>query len=421
MVITVLAFAVSFGGIFCHQEQLYDVKGQLDTRSGQTILTVWGSHYDMGYAQGYLLGKGFLLLFDEYFLDDLCYSEQYEIEARPYVINQCIDPFQTPYGEELQGLYDGWKQVCDDSGWSIVSDVLGRSLDINDLYAVQFVPDLSFKFYAAQMCSSLSAWGSATESDSKLDGGLVYCRILDWSPDEVLLENSVIVVYKPDEELGWVSFGYPFFIGCLSGVSEDGVCASYNLEQNHTATTDESGKFWPILWSIRRGLETDFNNDGMHTIDDIYAQIADHPRIGAHIIHCAQPYSTSTSDPAFVVEANNTGIALRYSSDEPDIAPNHLIATNHHRILYEPQYCSRYNELLEELSDNPEVNTDRAWALEDSVGTFWSVMKILIRPDNYDFWVVWGEDMGEPLDNAVYYRLGEFFDSSNGSSAAGGY
>lgn len=393
----------------CQREE--ELKGRLETKGGQSVLTVWGSHYDMGYAQGYLLGRNFLEMFDYYLLDHFGGGENYEVNVRPYVTDYCVDPNQTPYGEELVGLLDGWRQVCADSGWSTSSEFLGREVDINDLYTAQFVPDFSWLDLGSIQCSSLSAWGDATKSDPQLAGGLVYCRILDWTTDKLLIDNTVIVVYQPegDSETGWVSFTYPFFIGCLSGVSEDGVCASYNLG-NHNVLADESGKFWPILWSIRQGIENvDYNGGGTHDSKDIYAAIADHPRIGTHIIHCAGPALGSNAVLPCVVEANNAGIAIRYPSDEPDIAPDHLIATNHHCKLYEPAYCYRYSRLLEALIENPAVTTQRAWQLEDSVSTFISTMKILIRTDNRDFWFAYGEDLWDPLEDAAYYKLDELF------------
>lgn len=396
----------------CHREE--GLKGRLETRSGQTVLTVWGSHYEMGYAQGYLWGKNFLQMFDYYLVDDYFGgAENYETEVRPYVINHCIDPNQTPYGEELGGLLDGWKQVCADSGWSTSSEFLGREVDINDLYTAQFVPDFIYGFgVSALCCSSLSAWGDATSSDPTVNGGVIYCRILDWTTDELLIDNTVIVVYQPedDSEIGWVSFAYPFFIGCLSGISQDGVCASYNLG-NHNVLEDESGKFWPILWSIRQGIENaDYNGGGTHDSKDIYAAIADHPRTGTHIVHCAGPALGSNAVLPCVVEANNAGIAIRYPSDEPDIAPDHLIATNHHRKLYPPSSCGRYSTLLDNLSEDPSVTTERAWDLEDSVSTPISAMKILICPDNRDFWFAYGEDLWDSLDGAVYYTLDGLFE-----------
>lgn len=399
---------------FCSkQEEVQELKGRLETRSGQTILTVWGSHYDMGYAQGYLLGRDFLEMFD-YYLVDYYFdgAESYEIEVRQYVVDHCVDPSQTPYGVELEGLLDGWSQVSADSGWSTTSEVLGREVDVTDLYAAQFVPDFIYGFGVSSLhCSSISAWGDATSSDPALNGGLVYCRILDWDPDELLVDNTVIVVYQSEEdsETGWVSFTYPFFIGCLSGVSEDGVCASYNLG-NHNVLENESGKFWPILWSVRQGMETDCNADGFYTKDDVYSSVKANPRLGTHIIHCAEPVSQDASDPAYVIETNNTGIAIRYSADEPDIAPDHLVATNHHCKLYEPEWCPRYSELLDELTTNPKVTTQRAWELEDSVSTLWSVQKILIRPDKRDFWFAYGEDVWGPLDEAGYYTLSGLFE-----------
>jgi hypothetical protein len=395
--------------IFCGRDE--ELKGRLETKSGQSVLTVWGSHYEMGYAQGYLLGRNFLEMFDYYLLDHFGGGENYEVNVRPYVTDHCVDPNQTPYGEELAGLLDGWRQVCADSGWSTVSEFLGREVDINDLYTAQFVPDFFWLDLGSIQCSSLSAWGDATKSDPQLAGGLVYCRILDWTTDELLIDNTVIVIYQPedDSETGWVSFAYPFFIGCLSGISEDGVCASYNLG-NHNEPADESGKFWPILWSIRQGIENaDYNGGGTHDSKDIYAAIADHPRTGTHIIHCASPALGSNAVLPCVVEANNAGIAIRYPSDEPDIAPDHLIATNHHCKLYEPAYCYRYSRLLNALIENPAVTTQRAWQLEDSVSTFISVMKILIRSDNRDFWFAYGDALWDPLEGAVYYKLDELF------------
>lgn len=406
MVLTAIA-------VYCHKESEPELKGRLETVSGYNMLTVWGSNYEMGYAQGYLLGESFLEMFDEYLVYDYFgYPENYEINIRPYVIDHCVPVAQSLYADELEGLFDGWKQLAVDSGWSTTSTALGRELDITDFYVAQFVPDFAgFPGSSSMMCSSLSAWGNATKSDTALAGGVVYCRILDWSAPDILVYNTVIVVYDPEDESehGWVSFGYPFLIGSLSGFSEDGICASYNLG-NYNLLEDESGKFIPILWSIRRGLETDANGDGYHTADDVYACVKTNPRFGTHIIHCAEPSSQDQTNPAFVIEANNTATTIRYSADEPDIAPGHLIATNHHRKLYPPTGCSRYQELLAEFEADPAISTERAWALEDSVSTWWSVMKVLIRPDNRDFYFTYGDGIDNPLDDALHCTLDNLFE-----------
>jgi len=175
---------------------------------GDLILHLEGSWYDMGYEQGKLLGKECfmtmngvkayarrmapLLPFSAF--KHLLYQKVY-LKSAPYV----PESFQ----QEMQGLADA------------------GGVPVKDIQALH-----SFIYLAS--CSGTAAFGKATK-----DGQLVQTRSLDFiltfidpETETPMQNNSMVVVYKPQGEIPFVSFSWPGVLGSVGGMNAKGISVS---------------------------------------------------------------------------------------------------------------------------------------------------------------------------------------------------
>lgn len=334
------------------------VNGETLNIDGKKILKVWGTHYERGYATGYLFGEEIKDISEEYFIGSLFSGNSYHYEnIRTYFINNF--QIEEKYISETEGIIDGMIEA----DIILYSEILGRDIDADDILFSNAVVDIAalqglnenYKFG----CSSLSSWGANTILDPELNGDLVITRNMDWTPHYSLIENHLMVVSFPSEadEVNWLSFTFPGLIGGLSSINENGLCAFMNMG-NHDEYPN-TYTYHPILLSIRNGIEV-YDYDGNYNLnpEDIEAAIAENYQLSGSIIHAAN------SQSGLIIECNNeNGIVTRDDSDNTEIPLEHLAATNHFRELYPPVGCYRYDNIADSLSADSEVNVSRSWDL----------------------------------------------------------
>jgi len=334
------------------------VNGDTLSIDGKKILKVWGTHYERGYATGYLFGEKIKDISENYFMSAFFGGNSYLYEnTRIYF----LDNFQIEekYIAETQGIIDGMIEA----DIILHSNILNRDIDANDMLLSNAIVDLAalgdldeeYEFG----CSSLTSWGVNTVLDPQLDSDLVITRNMDWTPHSSLLENHLLVVHFPSEadEVNWLSFTFPGFIGGLSSLNENGLCAFMNMG-NHNEHPN-TFTFHPILLSIRNGIEV-YDYDGNYEIDpeDVQTAIEENYQLSGSIIH------TANSQSGLVIECNNqNGVVTRDDNENTVIPAEHLVATNHFRELYPPTGCYRYDNIADSLSSNSEMSTERSWDL----------------------------------------------------------
>jgi hypothetical protein len=160
------------------------VNGYLHEVNGQRVLHVWGTHYEMGYAHGVLLGKEIVQSMNEYVLNLLPPA----IYSAAHIIAPLLFQLPDEYREEVRGMIDGVFA----SGANAFITPLNRYLDADDLIFCNAVGDIG-----AMACSSQIVWDSATKDDPQLHGETALVRNLDWAlagPNRFLLPESTIVV-----------------------------------------------------------------------------------------------------------------------------------------------------------------------------------------------------------------------------------
>lgn len=342
-----------------------EVCGSLEQQGPIEVLNLWGSWEEMGYAQGYLLAPRIKLVYETYMVE--LAGGVSNIDALRLFYTQHFD---TPESFSLlaEGVIDGAADSVD-----LYSTVLGRELDTLDVLVASAVQDFSGATSVdGLLCSSVSSWGDATAADPELYGAPAVSRNLDYYVDEDgnVFDAMLLVTWDPDTGQDFVSVGFAGYLSTLSGMNESGVCAALNMG-DHTGITSWEPDFVPITMALATGLNhDDYDGSGSHDAGDVVAALTDHNRSSSYIIHVlATPELAWQGDTGLVVEVNNlAGYEVRTAGDEPDIAPDHIIATNHHRKLYTPSPGWRYPALMDSLTGDPDMTLERLWWLMGTVG-----------------------------------------------------
>lgn len=177
------------------------VHGRLETLGAGpnpvTVLYLWGSPYEMGYAHGKLCAPQVKQICER-----LTFGAALLMGCPPAKLDEAykqMEPFvPARYREELRGLADG------------------AGLPLQTVQRVHAIPELS-EFH----CTFFAAWGSATRG-----GHLQQIRALDYATEAGLQNQPALIVAKPDGGQTFVNVGWLGFIGCVSGMNLSQIAVS---------------------------------------------------------------------------------------------------------------------------------------------------------------------------------------------------
>jgi hypothetical protein len=386
------------------------VNGEITHIDSFRVLRVWGTHEQMGFAHGYLLGDEIVELFERYIMSIIS-PIAYENIAKPSFRQWITIP--EPYQTELENIFDGIVA----SGTGIYSPSLNRDLTVEDLGIVNSIVDFSVLVSGEPFgCSTVCGWAEGTATDTAVPGGTIHCRNLDWTDtaDRLLGKRSLIIAYMPSSPARqeWFAVTFPGFAACLSGMNSNGLGATLNMGNNSVTPGNVSGVI-PICFQIREALETvDPDGDGRPAVEDIEHILLNNDRLPSTIIHAfgTSEAANELDEPSLIVESNHVGITRRVTQDDPVLAPFFLAATNHHRVLYDPVDCWRYTTIRNMVTETGVMDTGRAWSIAGAVAGSWTVQTMLFRPDIPDIFVsVTTDDTPAPQHTPSHLAWSELF------------
>jgi hypothetical protein len=235
------------------------VKGRIVSESNNiTVVHIWGTHWDRGFAYGYLLGSKIHSIVIDYLKPSL--RDDYE-RAR-----ECFEAghlnIAEKYIEEITAIIDGMV-------YAGLTDV-----EVMDILILNSLPDI-MEILSAEKEHLFRLWGSSLISWGDAAGypGLISTHLLDWDDNEVLNRNQIIVFSNPYEldEQPWCLVGFAGIITPLSGINKSGV--SVHLQGAKNVDFYEPIYEYdhiPVLFALRNGLEKkDINNDRYNNTKDI--------------------------------------------------------------------------------------------------------------------------------------------------------
>ncbi|OQY25893.1 MAG: hypothetical protein B6244_14630, partial [Candidatus Cloacimonetes bacterium 4572_55] len=213
---------------------------QLDNDNGYTVMKVWGTYYEMGYAHGYLLGDQI----DKEIQRLKSYIGNTYDDVKSRISNTYFPPDMR---DEINGIVAG------------IQYAVGKTIPPEDIMMLNTIADWA---YATPNCRSHSCWGSYVNSNVKA----LSTRRLDYSElyDQLGFLNNVLCAYKPSDsgKTRWVNLSFPGMIVSITSVNEFGTIVSIH-------DSPDSGETNPLT-DITRSAASRY----MMTIDNLPESIS---------------------------------------------------------------------------------------------------------------------------------------------------
>lgn len=220
-------------------DQNLDSQGQ-----GYTVLRVWGSFYEMGYARAELLGDSIvqeLNLVKAFFGPDYIYYKD--------IINGAVYPSDVE--NEINGMVDSLALTHPEENIS--------ELDI------KMICD-AWTCYIDFGCRSHTCWGRYVTEPIKT----LSTRRLDLSQTFPIPRHHVLCAHVPDGSPRWVSLDTPGFVGTWSSVNEYGTLVSCHAWIPFKCNLS-SGRMG--MASIRHALTYATDSDISTHLDTVYEEL----------------------------------------------------------------------------------------------------------------------------------------------------
>ena len=254
-----------------------DVNGRLETVDGRELLHLWGTRYEIGYAEGSLMCGRLTQVFEDYILNYLVAHVGYDWETISALALGFID-IPEEFQQELEGIADGMRDNCPEEDLYVTSDYLGlgeggsRRMELDDLLVANAVGDWA--------CSSFTAWGEATAT-----GAMIHARNFDYSidPEGTFLDQHIIKVYdSADEGARFVSISTPGLVGCISCFTAEGTALTIH---NIVGLESSSGySFTPRMLAMRQATTASYGSDDpAATVEQVLEDAPQYRGNGMHL------------------------------------------------------------------------------------------------------------------------------------------
>jgi dienelactone hydrolase/predicted choloylglycine hydrolase len=321
-------------------------RGRLWQVGEQKVLLVAGTPYEMGLQHGKLLAREARecarMFLDEFAIAKLGQTRQTFAD----IWKQAEPNIPQKYKDELRGIAEG------------------SGVPIEELQLLHAIPE---RFH----CSGAAAFGPATR-----DGKLYHTRSLDYSleigKDKTAQENSVVVVYKPDDGYAHVNVAWAGFAGSVTGMNAQGVAVG-EMGCRHKAETYDG---LPMVFLVREIL---YGADGLERAIEITRRA---PRTcGYNFIYS----DGKAPGAAAAIEVNKDHVKVfPAGGEEENVAPHYAIPhcvrrVNHfvdkelaagQRDGYDPRFSAAaswlgYHLISEQLKkDRGKIDAERMIALQ---------------------------------------------------------
>lgn len=212
--------------------------GRVEKVGDLTVLRVWGTPADRGYAHGKLLGGEVARVAIGEFVA--------RFGSKPALLKLARDSVARliEYPDDVQAELDGLFEGLLASGADLQMPVLKRAFDRTDL-AVANALDV----FGLMGCSGFTLWGEQVEG-----GGVLTARNFDWPLTGAhLLDGTILLVEHLGNGKAVCAVTWPGYLGSVTGVNRDGVAAFLHVGTGKISMTPRPGA-WPTAIAARELL-----------------------------------------------------------------------------------------------------------------------------------------------------------------------
>ena len=212
---------------------------------GYTVMRLWGSYYEMGYAQAELIG--------DYIVDTIDQNKAYIGSNYNNMREIIADTIWMPV--EIEDEFNG---IVDCLAISHPS----ANIDSLDLKILNTIGDWAYA------CRSHSCWGRYVQDPIKT----ISTRRLDYFIPYDAGYHHVIIARSPnDGSLRWVNMGWPGLCTAVTGVNEFGTLVS--LHDYHSSNSDFSADRMARMVACRYALTYAYDPDLSTHLQSTYEEL----------------------------------------------------------------------------------------------------------------------------------------------------
>ncbi len=389
------------------QDTSPDVNGRLETVDGRDVLHLWGTRYEMGYAEGSLMCGRLTQVFEDYILNYLVANVGYDWDTITALALSMID-IPEEFENELHGIADGMRENCPAEDLIVTSDHLGlgeggsREVELNDLLVANAVGDWA--------CSGVTAWGEATAT-----GAMLQARNFDYSvdPGGTFLDQHLIKVYHSAEEgdAEYVSVSTPGLVGCISCFTSEGTAFTMH---NIVGLDSSSGySYTPRMLAMRQAIVATIGaDDPAGVVEDLLEDAAQYRGNGLHLGWAATGQHEA-GGAVFEYDGNeehqDAQTTVRVPGDFQGILEtlDATVLTNHYMQRTEPptggDSMNRYDTLargVDEAVPDGGLDADQAFELISQVARDWTAHTTILDTSDHSLRVWIAERDGQPAVDA---------------------
>lgn len=300
-----------------------EVHGRLSEYQGLTVLELWGTPEQAGYAHGYLLAGRIVHFMENYLLSEKVFPQiaMYKTILLPAVRRQFV------WGEtrqrEMLALCRGIRDKVGPDGF--YSAKLGRQFKVDDLMVANALAD-----WHAMMCSTFSAWGSLTK-----DGQTLTARNLDFGFTGEMEKAQIVIVYRGDgQHHPWMGVTWLGTIGVYTAMNDEGVTIMMHDSNGLPASYNDG--FTPRSLVLCEALES---ASATTFVEDIKRVFQLRRVMVGNNIHASAPHQAGKPPAAvFEYDANEheQGVTVRLPQHNHSQLTDALCCTNHMSLRKKP-------------------------------------------------------------------------------------
>ncbi len=389
--------------------QPHRINGSLENVKGVRILRLWGSHYEMGYAYGYLcapelvevLNAMFVILVDK-LPKDVTY-EQMVNSVKRYAL------WSDDYIDEAKGCCDGIEAAL--GNLPVIThpriQAGSKKVDQEMLLVYHSISGTGsvfpFPINTAQGCSGFAVWGEATGDGQTRVGGN------NDAPNRNLASRFILVVRKPDSGLATVCTNHigRFLgggVGAFKGMNEAGVALVSQGADTPWANIVEPGYteviVRDILEQVKAGpsMVTNITQILQKTKSNfsgtlLFAQ----KRLYSENLQADQMAVVVEKDPAgFTARLPSQNMAYKTPLQEGIVATNHFLQRAPSSFVPLQNSITRYNEVVKVLANQKTSSLLDMQKVLQAASVSNSITSVYMEPDSLTFSIACGTAEGSP-------------------------
>lgn len=271
------------------------------------MLRLWGTPQERGYAHGFLLAEDIVANLGQEFSSQFAQRPSMLEQARS-ALPRLID-YPDDYDRELDAIWRGVVAAAPD----LSMPAFGRDFDKTDLLVAN-----AMDVFGLMGCSSFTVWG-----DQVAGGGVLTARNFDWHvTGSHIIDQTMLIVQEHTDGRKVASFGWPGYIGTVSGVSADGVAAYLHVGSARASMPEPLS--WPAAVAARKVLESRGEGDERLAAAQRHIEYTSPP--AGFLTHVVLPAAPSSGVPAALFEADARRCVAADQQPGPFVVTNHFRA-----------------------------------------------------------------------------------------------